>query len=100
MVRNVARPPMASARTVVRAGQRRLVDEIDHLLEARGVAPHYVDGYRVTDMEVMTAAAEATGAARVEVEAALSKVSCCMLVSLEAPQRGAHVEDGIQDKYQ
>jgi hypothetical protein len=48
--------------------------QMDGLLAARGVAPQYVDGYRVTDMEVMTAAAEATGAARVEVEAALSKV--------------------------
>ncbi len=57
--------------------------QMDQLLEARGVAPHYVDGYRVTDMEVMTAAAEATGAARVEVEAALSKVrvltACCAM---------------------
>ena len=48
--------------------------QMDGLLAARGVVPQYVDGYRVTDMEVMTAAAEATGAARVEVEAALSKV--------------------------
>ena len=48
--------------------------QMDGLLAARGVARQYVDGYRVTDMEVMTAAAEATGAARVEVEAALSKV--------------------------
>ena len=48
--------------------------QMDGLLAARGVAPQYVGGYRVTDMEVMTAAAEATGAARVEVEAALSKV--------------------------
>lgn len=58
--------------------------QMDGLLAARGVAPQYVDGYRVTDMQVMTAAAEATGAARVEVEAALSKVCCQTLNPLPA----------------
>lgn len=61
-----------NVRLVLVLGVRR---QMDRLLAARGLEPHYVDGYRVTDMDVMTAAAEATGAARVEVEAALSKVS-------------------------
>lgn len=71
-----------NVRLVLVLGVRR---QMDGLLAARGIAPQYVGGYRVTDMEVMTAAAEATGAARVEVEAALSKVSLtkcrCSMVS-------------------
>lgn len=65
--------------------------QMDKLLAARGLEPHYVDGYRVTDMDVMTAAAEATGAARVEVEAALSKA-----LSTQVLRRHNRSSDGIR----
>ena len=48
--------------------------QIDELIRRAGSEPHFVGGYRVTDAAAMTAAAEATGAARAEVEARLSKV--------------------------
>ena len=48
--------------------------QIDELIRRAGAEPCFVGGYRVTDPAAMTAAAEATGAARAEVEARLSKV--------------------------
>lgn len=47
--------------------------QMDQLLLDRGIVPRFAAGFRVSDGDVMTAAAEATGAARTEVEAALSK---------------------------
>lgn len=60
-----------SVRLVLVLGVRQLMDE---LLMARGITPTFVAGYRISDNDVMVAAAEATGAARVQVEAALSRV--------------------------
>lgn len=48
--------------------------QMDRLLLDRGILPRFAGGFRVSDGDVLTAAAEATGAARTEVEAALSKV--------------------------
>ena len=60
-----------SVRLVLVLGVRQLMDQ---LLMARGITPTFVAGYRISDSDVMVAAAEATGAARVQVEAALSRV--------------------------
>ena len=60
-----------SVRLVLVLGVRQLMDQ---LLTARGITPTFAAGYRISDSNVMLAAAEATGAARVQVEAALSKV--------------------------
>jgi acetylglutamate kinase len=61
-----------SMRLVLVLGVRK---QMDQLLSARGIVPCFAAGFRVSDGDVMTAAAEATGAARTKVEAALSKVS-------------------------
>lgn len=60
-----------SVRLVLVLGVRQLMDS---LLTRRGIQPTFAAGYRISDNDVMLAAAEATGAARVQVEAALSKV--------------------------
>lgn len=59
-----------SMRLVLVLGVRK---QMDQLLSARGIVPCFAAGFRVSDGDVMTAAAEATGAARTKVEAALSK---------------------------
>ena len=48
--------------------------QIDALLEDRGHTSQHVGGYRITDEQAMLAAMQAAGAARMEVEAQLSKV--------------------------
>ena len=51
-----------------------LKQQIDALIHRAGGQPQYAGGYRITDRTALTAAAEAIGAARAEVEARLSKV--------------------------
>ena len=58
-------------RLVIVLGVQQLVDTE---LQRQGVEPRYVRGYRITDAAAMQAAKEAAGAARLEVEAYLSKV--------------------------
>ena len=47
--------------------------QINEAIRAKGIEPRYVGGYRVTDDVAMRAAVAAAGAARMEVEARLSK---------------------------
>ena len=48
--------------------------QIDNYLRMRGLDTKHVKGYRITDEDAMLAAMEAAGAARMLVEAQLSKV--------------------------
>lgn len=50
--------------------------QVDARLAARGAPSRFVGGYRVTDAAALDAAVDAAGAARVVVEAAMSKVVC------------------------
>ena len=65
--------------------------QIDELIRRAGSQPCFIGGYRVTDPAAMTAAAEATGAARAEVEARLSKVGgqgVCLLLQVMGTGHG------------
>ena len=59
------------ARLVLIVGAKTQTDAI---LRANNQVPQYVGGYRVTDEVAMQAATQAAGAARVEIEAQLSRV--------------------------
>ena len=51
--------------------------QVDARLASRGAPSRFVGGYRVTDADALDAAVDAAGAARVVVEAAMSKVCVC-----------------------
>lgn len=66
------RPPAGLGVKVVLVVGARL--QVNEAIRATGSEPQFVSGYRVTDAVAMEAAVQAAGAARMEVEARLSKV--------------------------